>query len=251
VTIGSASDIAGLERIGRIVALTLAAMRQAARPGMTTAELDAIGRDGLQRHGARSAPRLDYDFPGDTCISVNEEVAHGIPGTRVLAPGDVVNVDVSAELDGYYADTGATFVLPPAPPRVPALLRATRAALAAALATARAGTSLADIGRAIEATATGAGFHVIRNLASHGTGRRLHEEPSHILSFHDAGETRRLQEGQVITLEPFLATHARSTRKAADGWTLCTPHHNRSAQYEHTLIVTRGAPHVVTAGGFV
>ncbi|GHH52311.1 type I methionyl aminopeptidase [[Pseudomonas] boreopolis] len=246
MTIESPSDLEGLQRIGRLVAQVREAMLAAAVPGMTTAELDAIGERMLAEAGARSAPRLAYGFPGATCISVNEEAAHGVPGARVLRAGDVLNVDVSAELDGYYADTGGTRVLPPASARDTRLCHATRAALASALQVARAGQPINRIGAAIEATARRFGFRVIENLGSHGVGRALHEQPDHIAGYYDPADTRVLHEGLVITIEPFLSTRSRMVEEAGDGWTLVGTKGNRSAQYEHTLVITRGEPIVLT-----
>jgi methionyl aminopeptidase len=246
MTIESPSDLEGLQRIGRLVAQVREAMLAAAVPGMTTAELDAIGERMLAEAGARSAPRLAYGFPGATCISVNEEAAHGVPGARVLRAGDVLDVDVSAELDGYYADTGGTRVLPPASARDTRLCHATRAALASALQVARAGQPINRIGAAIEATARRFGFRVIENLGSHGVGRALHEQPDHIAGYYDPADTRVLHEGLVITIEPFLSTRSRMVEEAGDGWTLVGTKGNRSAQYEHTLVITRGEPIVLT-----
>ncbi|WP_372016586.1 type I methionyl aminopeptidase [Pseudoxanthomonas sp. 10H] len=246
MTIESASDIEALQRIGAIVARVREAMLAAARPGMTTADLDAIGERMLGEAGAQPAPRLVYGFPGATCISVNEEAAHGIPGARVLRAGDVLNVDVSAELDGYFADTGGTRVLPAAAPRDTRLCHAARIALAEAMKVARAGQPLNGIGRAIEATARRFGFRVIENLASHGVGRALHEEPGQICGYYDPDDTRMLHEGLVITIEPFISTRSRLVEESGDGWTLVGAAGNRSAQFEHTMVITRGEPIVVT-----
>lgn len=246
MTIETEDEVVALKRIGRIVSSVLQEMLRAAEPGMTTGELDAIGERLLEEHGARSAPRLTYDFPGATCISINEEAAHGIPGDRVIQPGDVLNVDVSAELDGYFADTGGTIVIPPTTPQKTRLCHATRTALANAMKCARAGQPMNAIGAAIERTAKAHGFRVIKNLASHGVGRALHEEPDHILGYFDPADKRILQEGMVITIEPFLSTKSRMVKEAADGWTLLGAPGNLSAQYEHTMIITKGAPIVVT-----
>ncbi len=153
MTIETEDDVVALKCIGRIVSSVLHEMLDAAEPGMTTRELDALGERLLERHGARSAPKLTYDFPGFTCISVNEEAAHGIPGDRVIRPGDVLNVDVSAELDGYFADTGGTRVIPPTNPQKTRLCHATRTALEQAMRQARAGRPINGIGAAIQRTA--------------------------------------------------------------------------------------------------
>jgi methionyl aminopeptidase len=247
MTIESPADVEALRRIGRVVSLVLDEMLAALEPGMTTAALDAIGGAALARHGARSAPMLAYDFPAATCISVNEEAAHGVPGARVIRAGDVVNVDVSAELDGYFADTGGTRVVPPSTPAKTRLCWATRRALAAAMDSARAGAPLNAIGRAIQRTARAHRLQVIENLGSHGVGRALHEAPDHIPGYDEPRERRVLREGMVITIEPFLSTRSRAVVEADDGWTLVTAPGNLSAQYEHTMIITRGAPIVVTA----
>lgn len=246
VIVRNDADLAALRRVGRIVARVLARMLDALEPGMTTAELDALGARLLGRAGARPAPQLAYRFPGATCISINEETAHGVPGGRVIRRGDVVNVDVSAELDGYYADTGGTRVVPPSTRAKEALCAAAREALAGALAVARAGVGTAEIGRAIENVARARGLRVIENLGSHGTGRRLHEAPGFIAGYFDPRDRRRLAVGRVITIEPFLSTRSRRLRLAADGWTLRGLPGNLSAQYEHTIVITRDAPLILT-----
>ena len=246
MTIETEDDVVALKRIGRIVSLVLHQMLDAAEPGMTTRELDALGEQWLTAHGARSAPRLTYDFPGATCISINEEAAHGIPGDRVIRAGDVLNVDVSAELGGFFADTGGTRVVPPTNPQKTRLCHATRSALEQAMKQARAGQPINGIGAAIERTARAYGFKVIENLGSHGVGRALHEEPEHIAGYFDPGDRRTLREGMVITIEPFLSTRSRVVNETSDGWTLAGVPGNLSAQYEHTMIITRGEPIVVT-----
>lgn len=246
MTIETEADVVALQRIGRIVSSVLQTMLDAAEPGMSTRALDAFGARLLEQQGARSAPQLSYRFPGATCISINEEAAHGVPGDRVIQPGDVLNIDVSAELDGYFADTGGTTVVPPTSPLKTRLCHATRTALDAAMKQARAGRPLNRIGAAIEGTAKTYGFRVIENLASHGVGRALHEEPGEILGYFDAKDRRVLKEGMVITIEPFLSTRSRTVTETDDGWTLAGARGNLSAQYEHTMIITRGDPIVVT-----
>src|SRR3954463_4144786 len=246
MTIETEDDVAALQRIGKIVSSVLQEMLDAAEPGMTTLELDALGEQLLERHGARSAPQLTYDFPGATCISINEEAAHGIPGDRVIRAGDVLNVDVSAELDGYFADTGGTTVVPPTTAQKTRLCHATRTALAEAMKSARAGRPISGIGAAIERTAKAYGFKVIENLGSHGVGRALHEEPGHIPGYFDPSDKRILREGMVITIEPFPSTRSRIVTETSDGWTLAGALGNLSAQYEHTMIITKAAPIVVT-----
>ncbi len=242
----NATEVAALQRIGHIVSDVLRRMLRALEPGMTTRELDAIGDRLLRKAGARSAPQLVYDFPGATCISINEQAAHGIPGDRVIAAGDVVNVDVSAELDGYFGDTGGTQVVPPSNELKDRLCLASRAALQAALSVARAGARINVIGKAIESTATGHGFRVVENLGSHGIGRTLHDAPGFIQGYDDPKDRRLLKDGMVITIEPFVTTRSRRLRESKDGWTLVGTADNLCAQYEHTLIITRGEPILCT-----
>lgn len=246
MTIETQDDVVALKRIGKIVSHVLQQMLDAAEPGMTTRELDGIGAKLLEQQGARSAPMLSYGFPGATCISINEEAAHGIPGERVIRAGDVLNVDVSAELGGYFADTGGTRVVPPTNPQKTRLCHATRTALQQAMKQARAGRPLNGIGAAIQRTAVSYGFKVIENLGSHGVGRSLHEAPEHIPGYYDPADRRILKEGMVITIEPFLSTKSRTVTELADGWTLVGMPGNLSAQYEHTMVITRGDPIVVT-----
>ncbi|HZF28797.1 MAG TPA: type I methionyl aminopeptidase [Gammaproteobacteria bacterium] len=247
MTIETERDIDGLKRVGRVVAVVLREMLDSIEAGMTTAELDEVGRTLLDRHGARSAPQVTYKFPGVTCISVNEEAAHGIPGPRVIRPGDVVNVDVSAELDAYFADTGGTRVVPPSTPIKDRLCRATKLALQEAVAEARAGHKINRIGKAVQRVAKTHQLKIIKNLAGHGVGRSLHEEPDSIVGYFEPRDTRELREGMVIAIEPFLSTKSTFVEEAGDGWTLVGTEGNLSAQYEHTLIVTRGEPIILTA----
>jgi methionyl aminopeptidase len=244
MTIDGEDDLTGLRRTAAVVAEAREAMLAAVTVGMTTAELDAIGRDILRRHGARSAPR-SVGFPAATCVSVNDEAAHGVPSPwRRLREGDLVNVDVSAELDGYWADTGASTAVGAAGPEALRLLDATRAAHRDALSAARAGRPVRDIGRAVQERAQRHGFTVLANLFGHGVGGGLHEKPN-VPSF-DNGDRTTLWEGLVLAVEPFLAAGARYAVEGDDGWTLRTPDGSLAAQYEHTIVVTNGDPLVLT-----
>lgn len=246
MTIENDEDLKKLRAIGRIVYETLLLMKKRMEIGMTTLELDAIGRENLDKYGARSAPEVTYDFPGCTCISINDEAAHGIPSDRRIRAGDVVNIDVSAELDGYFGDTGGTFLVPPVEPRMEYLCQSTRKALRQAMSAAKAGAKINQIGQAIDKVARQSGFTTIKDLGSHGIGRSLHDEPHFIPNFHDKRDMRRLKEGQVITIEPFLSTGVDQTTTADDGWTLRTGPGNFSAQYEFTMVITKGKPLVMT-----
>lgn len=249
MSIESDKDLFALRRIGRIVANCLQLMGKSLEPGMTTRELDEVGRKFLEFHGARSAPQLVYNFPGATCISVNEQAAHGVPGVRVLRASDLVNIDVSAELDGYFADTGGSFIIPPESRVKLKLCAATKRALELAMKQTRAGKPLNGIGRAIEGEARRNGLTVIENIGSHGVGRALHEEPGFIPGYFDPTDKRVLKENQVITIEPFLSTGARKVFDAGDNWTLATSKKYLTAQYEHTMVITKGRPLVMTLAG--
>ena len=246
MTIETAKDLQSLKIIGKIVAQTIKLMQNSIEVGMTTKELDEIGRKYLEQHGARSAPELSYNFPGATCISINEAIAHGIPGSRIINAGDMVNIDVSAELDGYFADSGASFVIPPSNDLKKDLLRATKQALNKAIEEVRAGVPINIIGKTIEKHARKTGFTVIRDLGSHGVGRALHEEPEFIAPFYDKSDKRILKEGMVITIEPFLSSGAETIRQDRDGWTLKTEKRFLSAQFEHTMVVTKNKPILIT-----
>lgn len=246
MSINSEKDLEGLRKVGRIVARCLRHMQSMLEPGITTGELDAIGGKFLEDHGARSAPKLTYDFPGFTCISVNEEAAHGIPGAKVLKAGDLVNIDVSAEFGGYFADTGGSAIIPPESKLHLQICAAAKQALENAMLEARAGAKLNRIGHAIEAEAVRNGFTVIENLGSHGVGRALHEEPEFIPGFYDKRDKRVLKENQVITIEPFISSGAREVFENGDGWTLITNPGIFTAQYEHTLVITKGKPLIMT-----
>src|SRR5512147_1841500 len=241
MSIDGIDDIEGLKRAGAAVAEARDTMAAQVAAGVSTRDLDAVGREVLRRHGARSAPQLAYDFPGTTCISVNEELAHGIPSDRKLRDGDLVNIDVSAELDGYWADSGASFPVGEVKPRLRQLLFNARDALNEAMGEVRAGAPIRNIGRAVERRAKRAGFCVVRDLCGHGVGRNIHESPN-VPNTFDRRNSDVLHEGLVITIEPFLTTGATSICEADDGWTLRTPDGSVGAQFEHTMIVTRGEP---------
>lgn len=246
MTIETQQDIVCLKIIGKIVSDTLKLMMKEAKPGMTTHELDEIGRVYLEKFNAKSAPKFTYNFPGTTCISINEAIAHGIPDNTVLKDGDLINIDVSAELDGYFADTGGSFVLGQSSDIQKKVMKATREALNAAIAAATAGAPLNLIGKAIEKVARKHNLKIIENLGSHGVGRALHEEPAFIAPYYDKNERRVLKEGQVITIEPFLSTKTTWVDEANDGWTLMTDKGNVAAQYEHTMIITKHKPIILT-----
>ncbi|MFN9848072.1 MAG: type I methionyl aminopeptidase [Alphaproteobacteria bacterium] len=246
MTIGNEDELEKLKAAGALVARTLQAMGQALEPGITTRDLDQIGRQMLELEGARSAPELTYNFPGATCISIGPDVAHGIPDDRVIKAGDLINIDVSAELDGFFGDTGASFAVPPVSRQVERLCRDGRRALWTGIRAVRTGGDLAAPGRQIEAFARKNGYSLVRNLASHGVGGALHEHPTEIPTWNERSERRKITEGLVFTLEPFLSLGADWVEETGDGWTLRPPGGEHTVQYEHTLVATRNGPVVLT-----
>ena len=249
MTITQQDELDALKAIGRIVANTMQGMASAMEPGMTTRELDQIGRAMLERDGAQSAPELTYGFPGATCISVNEEIAHGIPGERVIGAGDLVNIDVSAAKDGIFADTGATFQMGPVSPALDRLCRDGRRALQIGIAQVGDAKPLAGIGTAIGRCAQARGYTLIRNLASHGVGRALHEYPEEVATWPTRGERRQIHRGLVLTVEPFLSTGGLWANKGEDDWTLYSEPAAPVVQYEHTIVATARGPIIVTLPG--
>jgi methionyl aminopeptidase len=247
MSIESERDLAGLRAAGKVVAEALAAMRAAVRPGVTTRELDDIGASVFARHGARSAPQLAYDFPGVNCISVNDEAVHGVPSNRALVEGDLVKLDVTAELDGYMADAAITVPVGAVTVNALTLVSAAERALARAIGVARAGVRLNEIGRAVQSEVEEAGFFVLPQLGGHGIGRTIHEPPS-VPNHYVASDETVLTEGLVITIEPIIsATSGRSVGPGRDGWTISTADRGLSAHVEHTIVITRDAPVVLTA----
>ncbi|NKN39662.1 type I methionyl aminopeptidase [Agrobacterium sp. a22-2] len=245
--VSSDEDLTKLKEVGRLCGLAVKTMAAALEPGITTAELDLIGRKVLEDAGARSAPELCYQFPGATCISVNEEVAHGIPGPRVIAAGDLVNIDVSAEKDGYFGDTGSSFIVPPVTTKIERLCRDGKRALWVGLNQVRTGQPMANIGNAIGKFAAKNRYTLITNLASHGVGRSLHEEPKELSTWPDPDETRIMEEGLVFTVEPFLSLGGHWAEDGdKDAWTLFSEPRAPTVQFEHTLVVTKNGPLILT-----
>ncbi|MCB0570991.1 MAG: type I methionyl aminopeptidase [Phaeodactylibacter sp.] len=240
-------ELEGMQAIGQAVGMALKKMRDYASPGMTTRELDEYGGELLRQLGARSAPKLTYGFPGWTCISVNHQIAHGVPSDHiVLQEGDLVNIDVSAELDGFWADNGGSFVLGCDLHGHSALVDASRQILREALQLIRDSVRIAHVGRFIESEARKRGYTVIRNLVGHGVGRSLHEPPGSIPCYYDRFLRTRFREHAVVAVETFISTGARYAQETADGWTLDTGDSSYVAQHEHTILVTDGQPQILT-----
>jgi methionyl aminopeptidase len=246
MSITTSDQLERLRACGQIVAKALRAMASAIRPGVTTAELSDIGSRILEANGARSSPPMVYGFPGDVCISVNDEVVHGIPGARVLQPGDLVKLDLTAEKDGYHTDSAVSIEVLPACKQARELSHCAEKAFRQALPAARAGNRTKDIGRAIEREVRRRGFYIIPELGGHGVGRTIHESPS-VPNYADPSARHLLTEGLVITIEPIIAASTSTVSLGADGWTVRTSDGSLSAHYEHTVVITRGDPILLTA----
>jgi methionyl aminopeptidase len=247
MSIKEPSELEAMKKISSIVALTLKEMRLHAKVGMSTQELDEFGAKILESYGAQSAPRLAYDFPGWTCISVNREFCHGIPsGQTVLQEGDLVNIDVSAELDGFWSDNGGSFVLGEDLHRYQPLVDASKEILQKAIRTIRGGVRVSAVGHLIEQEARKKGYRVIKNLTGHGVGRSLHEEPSEIANYRDRLNRTRFKKNSVVAIETFIATQSTMAVTTSDGWTMVGNRGGFMAQHEHTIMVTDAKPFILT-----
>ena len=252
MSIKSPEELAAMRAAGRVVRLMLEAMKSSARSGMTTAELDRIGGDVMREHGAVSGPTTVYQFPGVSCISVNDEIVHGIPSGRKLRNGDLLKLDVTIQLDGYMADAAETVIVGEGPEHSGPVALGTRLAACAqrafeeAMQVARAGNRVQEIGRTVERVVRADGFHVIRDLCGHGIGHTIHEKPS-VPNWPDPSASSMLTEGLVITVEPIIASRSGRSVLARDGWTVRTADHGLAAHYEHTLMITKDEPVLLTA----
>ena len=247
MSIETEQDLLGMRAAGAVVRDALAAMRAAVAAGVTTAELDAVADRVFQAAGARSAPQLVYEFPGATCISVNDEIVHGIPSRkRRLAEGDLVKLDVTAELNGYMADAAITVGVGRMSETAKRLMLCAEQAFKKGLREIRAGRRAIDVGRAVQDEVTRKGYSVVKLLQGHGIGRTIHEEPM-IPNWPDPEATGWLTDGLVITLEPIISAGDGEMFESQDGWTIRTRDGSLAAHYEHTMIVTKGAPRLLTA----
>lgn len=247
MSITNQTDLTGLKKASEAVACTLKAMRDYAQPGMSTKQLDNYGAKMLSDFGAKSAPFVTYGFPGWTCISVNNEFCHGIPSeTRILKEGDLINIDVSAELDGFWSDNGGSFVLGEDINHHQKLIDASKQILQKAIYQIKGGVRISDIGHLIETEAKKRGYKVIRNLTGHGVGRSLHEEPHEIANYRDRSNLARFRKNSVIAIETFITTTSTLTETLHDGWTMVGNKGGFMAQHEHTIVVTDSNPIILT-----
>lgn len=247
MSITNESELAGMKKASKAVAYTLKEMRNYARPGMTTKELDEYGGQILNDLGAKSAPYLTYGFPGWTCISVNKEFCHGIPSDKkVIQEGDLINIDVSAELDGFWSDNGGSFVIGTDINQHQKLIEASKQILHKAIHNIKGGIRIADIGFIMETEAKKRGYRVIKNLTGHGVGRSLHEAPHEIANYRDRLNHTRFKKNSVVAIETFIATTSTYAETLQDGWTMVGNRGGFMAQHEHTIVVTDDKPIVLT-----
>ncbi|MBV7530067.1 type I methionyl aminopeptidase [Chitinophaga sp. sic0106] len=248
MSITSEKELEGMRRISEMVATTLKEMRHYTKPGMSTRQIDDFGGKLLEKMGARSAPKLTYGFPGYTCISLNHEIAHGIPASdKIIQEGDLINIDVSAEYDGYWSDNGGSFVVGQDIHGYQPLVETSKNILHKAIHAIRGGVRICDIGKLIETEARRNGYTVIRNLGGHGIGKGLHESPSDILNCYDQANRGRFKRFGVVAIETFISTASNYANQEPDGWTLVGNRGGFVAQHEHTIIITEGTPIILTA----
>lgn len=247
MSISKESELIGMQAISDAVAITLRKMREHACVGMSAKDLDEYGRTVLESFNAKSALKLTYNFPGFTCISVNNEIAHGIPSkNKIFQEGDLVNIDVSAELNGFWSDNGSSFVIGKDKFGHQQLVNASYEILNSAIASIKGGVKISEIGGLIHSEAKKRGYTVIKNLAGHGVGRSLHEQPENILNYKDRFNNERFKKNSVIAVETFISTKSTNAVTEKDGWTLTGNRGGFVAQHEHTMIVTDNQPIILT-----
>lgn len=246
MSINGPEELEGMRAAGRVVRQMIEAMTRAVRPGVTTAQLDRVGAEIMEQHGAKSAPSMVYQFPGTSCISLNEEAVHGIPADRTVKEGDLVKLDVTIEKDGFMADAAVTVPVGAVSEENQRLIACAERAFSKAMLVARAGFRVSEIGRVVEREVRRSGFSVIRELGGHGIGRTIHEEPR-VPNYADPAANGLLTEGLVITVEPIIAAGSGRSVLAKDGWTVRTADGRPSAHYEHTLVITKREPILLTA----
>ena len=242
----NATELAKMRRAGRVVAEMHEATRNAAKPGVTTAEIDQVARDVLARRGATSNFLGYHGFPAVICTSPNNVIVHGIPGRYALKDGDIISLDCGAIVEGYHGDAAVTVAVGDVPPLTEKLLRVTEDSLAAGIRQLREGNRLNDVGYAVQTVAEGAGFSVVRGYVGHGIGTRMHEEPS-VYNYWPGYPGPKLRNGMCFAVEPMVNIGGPETMVLEDGWTVITADGSLSAHFEHTIAVTDDGPEVLTA----
>ncbi|HET9078878.1 MAG TPA: type I methionyl aminopeptidase [Acidimicrobiales bacterium] len=241
----SAEEIAKMRRAGKVVAEMHAATRAAAEPGVTTADLDRVAREVLERRGARSNFLGYHGFPAVICTSPNDMIVHGIPGSYRLEEGDIISVDCGAIVDGYHGDAAFTMGIGRVSPLAERLMKVTEASLWAGIAEMEAGHRLHDIGRAVQEVAEKAGFSLVREYTGHGIGTRMHEDPS-VPNYWPGNPGPVLKPGMPLAVEPMVNAGGPATKLLDDGWSVVTADGSLSAHFEHTIVVTDQGPEVLT-----
>ncbi len=240
-------ELIGMKKVSEAVACTLREMRDYAKVGMSTKQLDDYGAKVLASFGARSAPHLTYGFPGCTCISTGQEFCHGIPSDkRIIEEGTLINIDVSAELNGFWADNGASFILGDDRNQHQKLVHTSLEILRKAINQIKGGVKISEIGSLMETEAKKNGFLVIKNLGGHGIGRSLHEQPDELLNYKNRFDQRRFKKNSVVAIETFISTTSSYAVELPDGWTMVGNKGGYMAQHEHTIVVTGGKPIILT-----
>ena len=241
----SASEIDKLRQVNQLVARILAELRQMVAPGVTTEDLDVLAERRVREAGAEPAFKGYHGYPATVCASVNEQVVHGIPSTRSLAPGDIVSIDMGAKLNGYFGDCAVTVPVDGVTPEVSGLLRVTEEALFRGIDCVRPGARVSDIGAAVQQHVEAQGYSVVREFVGHGIGTSLHEEPQ-VANYGPAGHGPRLSEGMVLAIEPMVNAGKAAVKVLSDGWTAVTRDKSLSAHFEHTVVVTRDGAEILT-----
>lgn len=246
MSIKTKEEFEAIRNAGLIVRKMLNKMTECIEPGITTSEINSIGADVMYSNKAHSAPMVVYGFPKEVCISVNDEIVHGIPGERVVLAGDIVKLDVVVEKDGFFADAAVSVAVPPISNEKYSLLKCAEEAFYKSLSVARAGNHVCEIGRVIENVVARYGFSVVKPLSGHGIGKTIHESPP-VPNFYDISNKEVLSEGLVITIEPIITMTESKIFQDYDGWTIRTKNGVPAAHYEHTIVITKDGPVLLTA----
>ena len=251
VTVKSSRELEFMRRAGQVVAQVKAELREAIRPGVTTGELDRLAEVSVRELGATPSFKgykgvSPTPFPSTICVSINEEIVHGIPGNRILKDGDMVSVDVGAVVEGFHGDSAFTMSVGDASEEADRLIESTRKALSAGISQAKAGSRVGDISAAVQSYAEGLGYSVVRQYVGHGIGRALHEEPQ-VPNYGIAGRGPPLRESMTIAIEPMLNAGGWETVQLEDGWTVSTADGSLSAHFEDTIVITKNGAEVLTA----
>ena len=245
MTLKSPQEIAKMRAAGRVVAQALEAMRAYVRPGVTTAQVDAVGEAVIRKAGATPSFKGLYGFPASVCVAVNDEVVHGIPGKRTLRSGDIIKVDTGAFLNGWHGDATITVPVGEIDAEAQRLVQTTYDALLAGIAQCRPGKRIGDIGHAIQEYGESRGYGIVRQYVGHAIGRRIHEDPQ-VPNYGDPGTGTLLRSGMVLTIEPMLTVGTYETHTLPDKWTVVTNDGKWAAQFEHTVAITDGDPEILT-----